>query len=284
MVYGYLIETTEDSLDFLAGIRNYTPEEINEICTKIKSSFVLTEDVLLEAADPTRPLSKMFPKQGAKIASDVKETGHKIANVIKEDGINKESRKKIHNIIQDFYQSIADIMNDVFLPMEIANKYDASKLAKALSLTLMDAFINSIVMVVFSVIFGELGMKLMAVLCAPIVEEASKQIAIKGKFDVEYTVVFNTFELGTYVAQGTPVKVRLICVGMHLTTTAIHKILMSEKVQQFLGLNKDDKDKKDKCGFIANLLCLFIHGTWNFLGSFSEKFTKLIGKLAGVSI
>ena len=285
MVYSYMLEPTDEVLDFLSGIRDYTPEEINEICIKFQeASNIITEDVLFEAADPSRSFTKLLPKAGSKLASQVKSTSSQIATVIRSNGINKESRKQIHNIIQDFYQKVADSMNEVFIPIDV-NGYDANKISKGLALTFMDIVINSIICEILKLLIGEVvGTKIFAVVVAPIVEEASKQIAVKGKFDVEYTVVFNACELGLYVSQGVPVKVRLICVGMHLTTTFIHKILMNEKIQKFLGINKEDKDSKDKCGFIANIIGLLIHGTWNYLGVFSERFVRGIAKLAGIDV
>lgn len=127
---------------------------------------------------------------------------------------------------------------------------------------------------------GPMGSAIFVSVGAPIVEEASKAIAVKGGFSKEYTIIFNTFEFTNYmISYNLPfinkLRARTFAIGMHLVNTAIHNLFASEKFRKQFHID-DSKDSKDKCTFASYIITTLIHCAWNTAPKFSPALVKII--------
>jgi Flp pilus assembly protein TadB len=228
-------------------------------------------------------LSKIAPK----VNNAVNTTARDIAKTIKEKGIGKESRKSILVSISDMMEEISDALNEFNDDLTINCEGTRANIAKALSLTIIAACINSLVQVLFVIIITPVAGTLIATcLCAPLVEEFCKRTAIKGKYIKEFTIVFNMVEFTQYVTTFSKmfklsklVIIRLFAVGMHISTTITQWILDNPKLQEKLGISKDDEDGQKKASLIGYILGVIIHAAWNTsaaLGPLAKVFEKFI--------
>ena len=114
------------------------------------------------------------------------------------------------------------------------------------------------------------GGTIYAIIGAPIIEEASKSIAVKGGFEKEYMIVFNSYEFTSYVVQMTAIGIPIIdsillrgaVVGMHNFTTYINKLFSTEEFRKKFKI-KDTKDAKDQATLCAYTIGTLIHVSWN---------------------
>jgi len=263
--------------------KDITPEQINELCSF--NRYYIDYDILTESATESN-LNKLGIDAKGKAA--IQKCSKDIAKTIKEDGINSDSRKKIHNYIADTFKSLADgiKLQSESLIGETKNM-NKQKAVKACLLVAWNILLNTIGINVLTILFGPVGASIGAIAIAPIVEESSKVISIKGGFEKEYYIIFNAFEFTSYISRGLPavafgqmtgsqlVRGRLAAVGMHTVNTAIHKLFDSDKIKQKLNI-KSDEDSKDKANTTSFIIGVLLHGTWNALASFSPAFTKLI--------
>lgn len=218
---------------------------------------------------------------------DILAVGHDIAkysaNVIKKDGVNKKSKDKINKYWNDQVEALAgkisvEADNDIltkFADNKDFQKYlkdnksvSKTKIKQALILLCRVLLASIIISLIMQILLGPVGTILDAVLCAPIIEESAKVISVKGGYTVEFALVFNIFEFSSYViANPTPsfAKVRLVVVGMHLTTTLIHYLADHPELLKKVKLDKivkvdEGKPKNVVLGFFLGWL---IHTTWN---------------------
>ena len=263
-----------------------SPEQINELCYSIKSSSIFNEDYIYTYFnESTINPSGILDKLGIKNAKPkIDKAGKDIANTIKTQGISKKSRAQIHNIVADLFKDLADSISKTSIYDNGKLKdIDKPKLISSLTLLLWVVIVNSLCNVILTIMFGpQLGMALTAIIVAPIVEEAGKQIALKGKFDKEYFIVFNVFEASKYISDltmaGLPfakaLRARIFAAGMHGVNTIIHKMFDSEEFRK--KFNIDNDDKKDKATFASYIISMIVHGTWNTLACVSKTFNKII--------
>ena len=95
------------------------PEQVEELIEsfskKYKSQAIFNESYIytyLNESQQKINYDQGFQKLGIKGGtSKVKKVGSDIAQIIKKNGITKESRQKIHNIIADLFEEIADNMS-----------------------------------------------------------------------------------------------------------------------------------------------------------------------------
>ena len=147
---------------------------------------------------------------------------------------------------------------------------------------------------VISILFAVVPMVAQTInmaIIAPIVEESAKIISVKGHFEKEFFIVFNTFEFSRYMILGgfasigwkmlgldvgiiNVLRSRIAAVGMHAVNTVIHTIFNSDKFKEKFKL--DDKDAKDKATLVSFIIGLLIHGTWNAAALHNRGFVDFI--------
>ena len=290
----------EESFNYLEHLYYFdesieiSADEINSIiesCNTISKQTLYESGIIFEAANFNSQLSKFGINE-----SKVNSSGKEIVSIIKNEGLNSESKKKIHNVISELFEDIAkDISVEKILENGKLKDIERSKLKRSLILLLWVLLINSIAAIVLAIL-GPVGQFLTVSLVAPLVEESAKAISVKGNFEKEFWVVFNAFEFTSYIVKGGPIAVlskvagidfgiknlvrgRIAAVGMHTVNTLIHKLFDSEKFRKKFNI-KDDKDAKDKSTFIGFVIAVLIHGTWNASAMLSPAFNS---KVLGVS-
>jgi len=271
-----------------------TPEEIQQLaeqCSILSESIdfdcILQEsfNIKEKAADVLdKDLKKVFnnnDKNYQKAKSAVKSTATSIASEIKSNGLKKESKSTISHKFEQLCKKLEELLFESLDTKKLENgKYDKTKIKNALRAVVYCLAINTVALFTFSIILGPvIGNFILCVIVAPLVEELCKKFAVSGGFEKEFSVLFNAYEMVTYVSRirkmGIPmlkaIRIRTFTVLMHLTTTIVQWLSKNEKVQKFLHL-KDEQSKT-----LGYFIGVFIHGAWNFLAATNnQKFLKMV--------
>lgn len=265
----------------------FSPEEIHQICESCKCiQLSISESYIIESAIPKINLDKLGIKN---LDIKIKDTANTIANIIRSNGINSDTNDQIYNIISDFFMYCAkSIDRSVLKSFPNLSELNQKNLVKGITLTILDALINTMICDVLTLLLGPMGNVIWVCIAAPIVEESSKQIAVKGGFSKEYTIAFNTLEFSLYVSRFSGkipimnlIRTRALGVGMHVVNTAIHNLFNSDKFRKQFHID-NTKDNKDKCTFISFIICTLIHVSWNTASKFSHTFVKAITGLKDI--
>ena len=263
MIYGQrFLELSEEFKDLsLEDVQS-----LSEFCKSLNISY--EEEFLSESS--LMSICEAAGIDGSKIREKSSKTGEKVGKVIKEKGITEQSKKDIKRILDDAIEDIRGSIDDIVVPKSIQKKIEAGevdtyKIQKSILLFILVYCINTIVSMALSVVVGRtVARYLGAVLCAPIVEETAKAIAIKGKYDKEFMILFNVAEFSMYVNafrdSHNIIPIRIVCVGFHYTTAIIQKLTSDEKIQEKLGYTKDDKEQLT---FLGRLIGMLLHACWN---------------------
>ena len=251
---------------------------------------------LLQESDAIADVSKFFSKiglTGTDYATLIAQAAKDIADSFLKNGVNKESRQTISNIMNNLWKDLADALPEIddIKDGEIKDKIkglDKNKVSKSIALLLFIVIVNTIVLRTLMILFGPVGYGIGATIMGPLSEENAKQIAIKGKFEKEFSVIFNVYEGTTYIHMLTGqgynlsgvVKLRLLTVGMHLTTTIIQWLTNNEKILEKINIKTEDE--KNKANYVGHILGLLIHGVWNGFAAFSKSFNSALEKAAGL--
>ena len=220
------------------------------------------------------------------IKSNIISTSSNIVKTIKQEGITKNSKSKILSYYNNFFNEISSALSsfDTNIIIDIFGKdYNVDRAKNALIIFIFVIIVGNLISSILSILLGPIGNIVCTVIASPIIEEISKQSAIRQGCTAEYTILFNIFEFSMYVSMFAPtaglvriVKTRLLTVGMHLTSTIIQFLTTNKEIQKKLRLDKnEDKEKLSLIGYITGNL---IHITWNYLSVFSTTFNKIIAK------
>jgi hypothetical protein len=279
-----------------------SPQEVQERLESISNSCkYLTEeyglDILNEAANPKEALSKLLSSIGSSsstIFNAISGCAKGVAKEIKSNGIGKKSiagiQDQFNKLSEECSKAIYTDKLDDWLK-EFAEKhnikYDISKLRKAFGALLKILTINTLCITLLSILVGPVGQYAVIWVIAPLIEENAKQKAIKGGYEKEFLVLFNAYEMTSYVLNLTKsgisfkgaVILRLKTAIMHVTTTIIQKVMQSKPVMKLLKLDPDKEEDKKNAAFIGKIAGLVLHGAWNIVGSTDNKLgDKLKGK------
>lgn len=254
----------------------------SDIIKNISSNFVHTEylnesGIIDNLIDTTM---KFLEDLGlnAKLTIDcIKEASNNIIKIIKNDGINGKSTKEIFVQIDNVFQRVADNIHPEDINTDKFKSYDITKIRSALLLFVFMYIISFMINLILVLLLGSsMGNILTIAIVGPIIEELAKQTAVKGNFIVEFQVVFNTFEIVKYTRKAPVVKLgylqlfkaRLKVAAMHITTSII----------QWMTNNTDITgiENKETISVIGNIIGILIHGSWNSLSLFNERFVRLI--------
>lgn len=145
-------------------------------------------------------------------------------------------------------------------------------IAKALRTFCLMYLISILAVIFFANIFAPLGLLhvlniFAVVILGPIIEEIAKHISIKQNNMWYFFIVFNTFEFTKYVAAmmsfGVPFVVagfiRLLVVGMHLSTTLVQKNF----------IDAADKLKQPSLETTGLFVGILMHFIWNSMAIMS---------------
>ena len=289
-IYGSLLseEFNYNSKEFLDNLEYYFMTEDIEISAKeINEMFDinLNNEIITEAAISNMisgVLNKLgLSKAAPKISAAVNDTAKKITTTLKEDGIGKESRQSILATISDMMDDITTILNDFNEEITFSVEQGTPQnIAKSISLTLIASCVNTLALIIFSIIITPAaGQIVCGCICAPICEEFCKRTAIKGKYIKEFTIVFNMLEFSQYVGSSMGIYkiskviiLRIFTIGLHLATTVTQWLMNNPKFLEKIGINKDNEDAQKKCSVIGYVIGVLMHAAWNTSGS--------VGKLA----
>lgn len=212
---------------------------------------------------------------------NIVQCGSDIVKILRTDGLNKNSIKRINNTFQKSIESIGNELKfqDITINNDELKNNDPGKVKAAVFLFINTFICQIIISTVLIIFFGSVvGTNLLAIIVAPISEEISKSIAIKGGYIIEFNIILNSYEIINYVSNGTMsglplikmIKARIRCSLMHITTSIIQWITSNTSL---LKLNDENKDE---VSFIGQLLGTLIHMVWNILALTSQKFTELV--------
>lgn len=261
-----------------------TTEQINNLLRENSCIVTETGEILMESAPDIpgivakalkKPLS-FFTAVGLNVnyimrfATEM--TTYSIIT-ISSNGLNKRSfdmiAKKNIELTNKFVKYIMDSTDFD----KVAEKAHVPKNEK-----LVQAFISTFTACIINVLFeGILSLFLThsvartatAILCAPIIEEMMKRIAVKGGYIKEFTIVFNLVEFSQYVGKFSAIPgikilnlilIRLAGVGLHLVTTVIHWLSNNVPLLTKLGVRPEDHEKIE---ILGSALGVAIHCAWN---------------------
>lgn len=170
MIYGTLVQEntfpTDRILQDLQEIRNYYYP--------------------IQESNPLEDFGKYLIQSQRALELNVSELtscSNDIVNAISENGLGKRTREYIQIRIQDMWRTIAADINRMKV-WETDKRFiglDPNKVARAYHLTIYAIAINTVLYMIGTSIAGpDVGTVLMGCISAPLVEEACKQISVKG--------------------------------------------------------------------------------------------------------
>lgn len=270
--YGYLSEK------YLENFYNISSDEIQSLSENNNYISLDESNAIDKFIDVHIIKSGMF---GANIILSIKQLAQDIGNTIKQYGLNKITFDKINIDYDNFVQNLTDgiDMDKIINKYPEFSKYDRSKIAKSILLTIHTVAVETIILYTIYFISGNavISNTLLANIVAPICEELAKRISIKGEFETEFLIVFNIYESAIYIKGmikgkfGQKIKfiqalaIRLGPILMHITTTIVQFLTQDKDIQSKLGLTKPED--KAKLSNLGNLIGFLIHALWNKMGS-----------------
>lgn len=255
-------------------------QEIKNIC-EFANSISIEESffqILNENASPDSDLKKLCKKGNidfGKVQTEVNKCAKNVATTIKEDGLTKESKKKIH----DYFDELTTSLNNFNISLSASLFNDElkdsspNKIHSAVGLLIQTVLANTIVTTILSILLGTIGMNISVGLICPMIEELAKQTSIKGGYEKEFFVLFNILEFSTYVIRFFNVKnivlTRIKTIGLHLSTTIIQYITSNPKIAEKLGAKTEEQKKAARLiGWIAGAC---VHIGWNSFAIYSAS-------------
>lgn len=271
MIYGSSINLLESSS--LSNIE-ISAEQIKEFCKLIPTDNILFEKKMEEEEFAASICKKLnFTPKHFKMISDAAD---EMVEIIQKFGISKKTISAIEMKAHDIVYRINTDLNHLFPKNDIKFAgLDLQNVNKSTTLTFFVVILNTLVLNIFWLLFRnkKLAQILTIGIICPVIEESAKRIAIKGGYAKEFTIVFNTIEFSSYVTQycltlglGKIIAIRLLPVGMHLTTTLIHWLGENKEVQKCLGI-ENSKEEKQKLSTLAGICGCLVHMIWNLVAT-----------------
>lgn len=282
-----MTNSLSQTLDFL--YLSEQQQHINELFNRdsirleiIKESFTADKlDSIKKSFEKNiEIIPKFLLKYGINV-NRVKEESKKLSEEVKRDLKEKKDPKIIQDkITHSCFQIVKTEFNsakETFYEMSLSDKIILSLMIFTIVLVL-----NTVILVLFSSFFGpELGMMVLSLILGPVIEESAKRYAIKENYPWVYTGIFAGLELLDYVikivfAGGLLIPaliVRISTLMMHFATTAVQKYFHDKDE---LEGNQDSTSTN-----IGYILAIFIHVTWNIVGTI---FNKQIGAFVGLKV
>lgn len=232
------------------------------------------------------------------IKNKVDNSAKSISSYIKDYGFGKGTIDFITYELDRLIKEILKLINITDIYNLKFTEYDFNKIKSAIILLIFVVILNSLIFSILSILlsfsfasrnvtlFVKLLQNIGSGIFGPIIEELAKRIAIKGGFAVEFTVVFNAFEMISYtkkigtmfsdtnLSKSVLIKnglfARLKVATMHLSTTLIQYLTSNEKFAKKLGLTQEQSE------LVGNTIGIVIHSAWNLLAINNKNFNKFI--------
>lgn len=270
-------------------------DELNRLLESINNSYnynYLIEGKFLDTIEKAaRGLANYYTVNFKEVYNCAKDIFH----IIKTEGITiKSDQECTVRINQLFYNIGNNLSLNKNIKDDIDKKlFESSKenIAAGFNLTMHCLIGNMITDVICNFLFGPIvGEFISTVYICPLREENAKQLAIKGKFTKEFTIIFNIVEFSLYMKIYTRkivlpdgkvivvsskmlfsniasykryvanlAVVRGFGVLFHLTTTAIQWLTNNKKVRQLLGLQEDNEITKAQLAIIGKSIGFMMH-------------------------
>ena len=251
-----------------------TAEEVNLLINSIDESYLQeSSNEIIE--EECRILTEA--KIGIINFNEVSSAAKDIVKIIKTSGIGKESRDRIRIRIDDMYQKMGNNFmsrSKMMVRYQKLNGDTRVKFESAWGLVGCVCVGNMLTRLILKLLFGAIvGDYIATGIVVPINEENAKQMAVKGGFIKEYTIVFNSAEFAHYLLLYSPTLtttsllryavVRGATVSMHLLTTIIQWLTNNETIRKAFGIVKGDRASEAKLSAIGKLIGYIIHIGWN---------------------
>ncbi len=230
-----------------------------------KFSLGKATNLMKEAIPKARKILKGYGISGEAIEKKGKAAGAKLHTYFKQ-GKKPEDISKI--IMKSAFKSLKAPITKIKTAIDMTGEEEmgpGKKIAVSVACFVLILFMNGFLTGIAITVFGpELGMLLLVVVMAPMVEEAFKNYFIQKGMPMLGTAVVFGLELVMYVMRMTAMGmslpklliVRVITLGMHFATTMIQKYMMDKA-------DPNDMEEMAKYAFAAWTAGVAVHITWN---------------------
>lgn len=255
-------------------INEYYNRDIQKIEDLLEEGFNQNKiDKLKDSYDKNIKIVKKILLDNGIDVSRIQNQGLLLGKTVKNDIKNREKPEVIQNKL---IKGAAKIIKKeaISAKKSFEEKSLSEKITRSLIIFVIVLFLNTLFGGIFLSFLGEqVGMAVLVVVIAPLVEESAKRLSIIHDYPWIYTGIFAGLELLQYVislisAGGLLVPVlivRLIALLMHFSTTFIQKYFKEK------GEEKNKQGMENNLEMIGYFLAIGIHVTWNIIGLIMNK-------------
>lgn len=255
-------------------INEYYNRDIQKIEDLLEEGFIQNKiDKLKDSYDKNIKIVKKILLDNGIDVSRIQNQGLLLGKTVKNDIKNREKPEVIQNKL---IKGAAKIIKKeaISAKKSFEEKSLSEKIARSLFIFVIVLFLNTLFGGIFIGFLGaQVGMVVLAVVIAPLVEESAKRLSIIHDHPWIYTGIFAGLELLQYVislifAGGVLVPVlivRLAALLMHFSTTFIQKYFKEK------GEEKNKQGMENNLEMIGYFLAIGIHVTWNIIGLIMNK-------------
>jgi tryptophan-rich sensory protein len=255
-------------------INEYYNRDIQKIEDLLEEGFIQNKiDKLKDSYDKNIKIVKKILLDNGIDVSRIQNQGLLLGKTVKNDIKNREKPEVIQNKL---IKGAAKIIKKeaISAKKSFEEKSLSEKIARSLFIFVIVLFLNTLFGGIFVGFLGaQVGMVVLAVVIAPLVEESAKRLSIIHDHPWIYTGIFAGLELLQYVislisAGGLLVPVlivRLLALLMHFSTTFIQKYFKEK------GEEKNEQGMENNLEMIGYFLAIGIHVTWNIIGLIMNK-------------
>lgn len=255
-------------------INEYYNRDIQKIEDLLEEGFNQNKiDKLKDSYDKNIKIVKKILLDNGIDVSRIQNQGLLLGKTVKNDIKNREKPEVIQNKL---IKGAAKIIKKeaISAKKSFEEKSLSEKITRSLIIFVIVLFLNTLFGGIFLSFLGEqVGMAVLVVVIAPLVEESAKRLSIIHDYPWIYTGIFAGLELLQYVislisAGGLLVPVlivRLVALLMHFSTTFIQKYFKEK------GEEKNKQGMENNLEMIGYFLAIGIHVTWNIIGLIMNK-------------
>lgn len=255
-------------------INEYYNRDIQKIEDLLEEGFIQNKiDKLKDSYDKNIKIVKKILLDNGIDVSRIQNQGLLLGKTVKNDIKNREKPEVIQNKL---IKGAAKIIKKeaISAKKSFEEKSLSEKIARSLFIFVIVLFLNTLFAGIFIGFLGaQVGIAVLAVVIAPLVEESAKRLSIIHDHPWIYTGIFAGLELLQYVislisAGGLLVPVlivRLLALLMHFSTTFIQKYFKEK------GEEKNKQGMENNLEMIGYFLAIGIHVTWNIIGLIMNK-------------
>lgn len=255
-------------------------ETVGDLCNYIKESFIINESILLNDVKINKAKNlynnsmkdkvEFLTKRGIdieKIVKDNKKGVEKLVSNIQKTKMDKQGMLKISKMVSS---EVAKVKENVITSItngsqEILEDMDTSDEIKCVCIICVVVTINSLFLIILSLLFGQYAMIILAVIVAPVTEELGKLVATKSTKDngTKYNIMFNVYEAGSYILRLVVSGISLpMAIGIRIPAVIMHTV--NQMIIKY-KYKKDIENQDTNAGSMAVIITMLIHGIFNGL-------------------